>query len=152
MNSKSIVYGGLDGIITTFAVVAGSVGGNLSVATIIILGFSNLLADGFSMAAGDYVSSHDDEKPLNNAVTTFFSFNAFGLAPLVAYIVMYQFQPTYAFVFAVIMVGLTLGVLGYVKASLLQTSKTKEVIQTVAIGYSAATVAYLVGIMLERLV
>lgn len=46
---SAIVYGGLDGIITTFAVVAGSVGGNVSNIVIIILGFSNLLADGFSM-------------------------------------------------------------------------------------------------------
>lgn len=46
---SAIVYGGLDGIITTFAVVAGSVGGSVSNIVIIILGFSNLLADGFSM-------------------------------------------------------------------------------------------------------
>ena len=50
---SAIVYGGLDGIITTFAVVAGSVGGNVSNIVIIILGFSNLLADGFSMDLPD---------------------------------------------------------------------------------------------------
>lgn len=54
---KSIVYGGLDGIVTTFAVVAGSVGGELALNVILILGFSNLLADGFSMAVGDYLST-----------------------------------------------------------------------------------------------
>lgn len=54
---KSIVYGGLDGIVTTFAVVAGSVGGGLSLNVILVLGFSNLLADGFSMAVGDYLST-----------------------------------------------------------------------------------------------
>lgn len=54
---KSIVYGGLDGIVTTFAVVAGSVGGELALKVILILGFSNLLADGFSMAVGDYLST-----------------------------------------------------------------------------------------------
>ncbi|MGB7365506.1 VIT1/CCC1 transporter family protein [Carnobacterium jeotgali] len=54
---KSIVYGGLDGIITTFAVVAGSVGGELSFKVVLILGFSNLLADGFSMAVGDFLST-----------------------------------------------------------------------------------------------
>ena len=70
--SKSIVYGGLDGIITTFAVVAGTVGGNLPTLTVVILGFSNLLADGFSMASGDYLSSRDeDENPLHNAIATF---------------------------------------------------------------------------------
>ncbi|WP_035051274.1 VIT1/CCC1 transporter family protein [Carnobacterium pleistocenium] len=54
---KSIVYGGLDGIITTFAVVAGSFGGDLSFRVVLILGFSNLLADGFSMAVGDFLST-----------------------------------------------------------------------------------------------
>ena len=43
---KSIVFGGLDGIITTFSVVAGASGGSLSVGVILILGFSNLFSDG----------------------------------------------------------------------------------------------------------
>ncbi len=48
------VYGGIDGAITTFAVVAGVVGAALSTKIIVILGLANLLADGFSMAAGNY--------------------------------------------------------------------------------------------------
>lgn len=59
---KSMVYGGLDGIITTFAVVAGVVGGALDLRVIIILGFSNLLADGFSMATGDFLSSKSEKE------------------------------------------------------------------------------------------
>lgn len=54
---KNIVYGGLDGIITTFAVVAGVMGASLSSGIIIIMGFANLLGDGISMAIGDYLSS-----------------------------------------------------------------------------------------------
>lgn len=54
---SSLVYGGLDGIITTFAVVSGVAGASLDPIVIIILGFSNLFADGFSMAVGDYLSS-----------------------------------------------------------------------------------------------
>ena len=48
------VYGGIDGAVTTFAIVAGVVGANLSARVILILGLANLLADGFSMAAGNY--------------------------------------------------------------------------------------------------
>ena len=48
------VYGGIDGAVTTFAIVAGVVGANLSSGIILILGAANLLADGFSMAAGNY--------------------------------------------------------------------------------------------------
>ncbi len=53
---KSGVYGGLDGIITTFAIVAGVIGAGLSSTIILILGFANLIADGISMAMGDYLS------------------------------------------------------------------------------------------------
>ncbi|MDJ1156999.1 VIT1/CCC1 transporter family protein [Chelatococcus sp. SYSU_G07232] len=48
------VYGGIDGAVTTFAVVAGVAGANLSTSVVLILGLANLLADGFSMAAGNF--------------------------------------------------------------------------------------------------
>ncbi len=48
------VYGGIDGTVTTFAVVAGVVGAELSTKALLILGAANLFADGFSMAAGNY--------------------------------------------------------------------------------------------------
>lgn len=51
------VYGGIDGSITTFAVVAGAVGAGLDNSIIIILGFANLLADGLSMSIGAYLSA-----------------------------------------------------------------------------------------------
>jgi VIT1/CCC1 family predicted Fe2+/Mn2+ transporter len=54
---KSLVFGGLDGIITTFAVVAASVGGSLNTDVILLMGFANLIADGLSMGFGDYLSS-----------------------------------------------------------------------------------------------
>lgn len=50
------VYGGIDGAVTTFAVVAGVEGASLSLPIILILGFANLFADGFSMASGKYLS------------------------------------------------------------------------------------------------
>lgn len=59
---SSMVYGGLDGIITTFAVVAGVAGASLNPSIIIIMGFSNLFADGFSMAVGDYLSSKAEDE------------------------------------------------------------------------------------------
>ena len=55
------VYGGIDGCVTTFAVVAGSVGAGLESAIIIILGFANLLADGFAMSVGAYLSSRSNK-------------------------------------------------------------------------------------------
>ncbi len=55
------VYGGIDGCVTTFAVVAGSVGAGLDSAVIIILGFANLLADGFAMSIGAYLSTRSEK-------------------------------------------------------------------------------------------
>jgi len=50
------VFGGIDGVITTFAVVAGVAGAQLSATVVLILGLANLLADGFSMGIGNYLS------------------------------------------------------------------------------------------------
>jgi vacuolar iron transporter family protein len=55
------VYGGIDGSVTTFAVVAGAVGAGLDSSIIIILGFANLLADGFAMSVGAYLSSKSEK-------------------------------------------------------------------------------------------
>ncbi len=56
------VYGGIDGSVTTFAVVAGSVGAGLDSAVIIILGFANLIADGFSMSVGAFLSAKSEHE------------------------------------------------------------------------------------------
>lgn len=55
------VYGGIDGSVTTFAVVAGAAGADLSSAIVLILGFANLLADGFSMSVGAFLSTKSEQ-------------------------------------------------------------------------------------------
>jgi DNA damage-binding protein 1 len=54
---KPIIFGGLDGILTSFAIVAGSAGGNLPTGVVLILGFSNIFADALSMGVGEFLSS-----------------------------------------------------------------------------------------------
>ena len=56
------VYGGIDGSVTTFAVVAGSAGAGLDSAVVIILGFANLIADGFAMSVGSYLSTKSEKE------------------------------------------------------------------------------------------
>ena len=51
---RDFVYGGIDGTVTTFAIVAGVAGAGLPHGVIVALGLANVLADGFSMAAGNY--------------------------------------------------------------------------------------------------
>ncbi len=59
------VYGGIDGAVTTFAVVAGAVGAGLDSTVIIILGFANLFADGFAMSVGAYLSAKSERDNYN---------------------------------------------------------------------------------------
>lgn len=66
---RDFIYGGIDGSVTTFAVVAGVTGANLAPAVVLILGMANLIADGFSMASSNYLGTHaerDDFKRLAN--------------------------------------------------------------------------------------
>jgi VIT1/CCC1 family predicted Fe2+/Mn2+ transporter len=57
-----MVYGGLDGIITTFAVVSGVAGAELGTPVILILGLANLFADGFSMGVGAFLSLKSEKE------------------------------------------------------------------------------------------
>src|SRR6056297_1311773 len=51
---RDMIYGAIDGSVTTLAIVAGVAGAGLSPFVIVALGLANVLADGFSMAAGNY--------------------------------------------------------------------------------------------------
>lgn len=55
-----VVYGAIDGIVTTFAVVSGVAGAQLSAGIVLILGFANLFADGLSMAVGNYLGTKSE--------------------------------------------------------------------------------------------
>ena len=59
---RDFVYGAVDGSVTTFAVVSGVAGARLSTEIVIILGLANLIADGFSMAVGNYLATHAEQE------------------------------------------------------------------------------------------
>ena len=59
------VYGAIDGAVTTFAVVAGSAGAGLESSIVIILGFANLIADGFAMSVGSFLSKKSEIQNYN---------------------------------------------------------------------------------------
>ena len=96
---RDLVYGANDGIITTFAVVAGAAGGALSDRAVLIVGAANLLADGLSMAVGNYLGIRSQESvrraqslpeeeasPARHGAATFFAFGAAGVLPLLPYV------------------------------------------------------------------
>ena len=51
---KPVIFGGLDGILPSFAIVSGAARGQLSSRVVLILGFSNILADALSMGVGEF--------------------------------------------------------------------------------------------------
>lgn len=61
-NVSDAVLGGIDGCVTTFAVVSGVVGAGLPSSVAVILGFANLVADGFSMAVSNYESHRSKQE------------------------------------------------------------------------------------------
>ena len=92
---RDLVYGANDGIITTFAVVAGVAGGSLSETAVLIIGAANLAADGLSMAVGNFLAIRANESaravedlpeeeahPEKHAVATMIAFVMAGAVPL----------------------------------------------------------------------
>lgn len=57
---RDVVYGGIDGTVTTFAIIAGVEGAGLPTVVVVALGAANVLADGFSMAVGNYVATRSE--------------------------------------------------------------------------------------------
>ena len=64
--TRDWVYGGIDGSVTTFAVVAGVVGAALSPSVILVIGFANIIADGFSMAASNFLGTRTEHEELRH--------------------------------------------------------------------------------------
>lgn len=64
------IYGAIDGVVTTFAIVAGVTGASLSPVIVVILGVANLVGDGFSMAASAYSAARTDEDNLERLTKT----------------------------------------------------------------------------------
>lgn len=163
-----LVYGAIDGSVTTFAVVAGAAGAKLSSTVIIILGFANLIADGFSMGASAYLSAkserdlkkskdaaHDDgETPMGDGVATFLSFVVIGLVPVLVYVVdallgMKLDSPT-LFAISCFLTGAAFMAIGIIKGQMTKTSQLKAAFETLLLGGIAAALAYILGDLLAR--
>jgi len=54
---KSFIHGGLNGVITVFAVLAGVAGAGLGNMVVLVMGFAALFAEGVAMGVGDFFST-----------------------------------------------------------------------------------------------
>lgn len=158
---KDIIYGANDGIVTTFAVVAGSVGAGLSPKVILILGFASLLADGFSMGAGNYLGSRSEKEVMQAdgleyaksvvipAVLTFFSFVIAGSIPLLPFL----FGNGGNFMIAIVTTGITLFVVGAsLGAMVLHRHWAIWGLEMLFIGGTASAIAYGIGYLIGNII
>lgn len=150
---RELIYGANDGIITTFAVVAGVSGGGLPLRVVLIVGAANLFADGLSMGVGNYLSIRAHESvletealpeqeayPFRHGLATFLAFVAAGAVPLVPYMV--PGLPTSRFPLSI---ALTLGALFVVGASRAMISRVawwRAGFEMLGLGAVVALVAY----------
>jgi len=106
---RDLVYGANDGIITTFAVVAGVAGGELSATAAVVVGAANLAADGLSMGVGNFLAirAHESARqadnlpeeeahPWKHGFATFAAFVAAGVVPLIPYVTTVPSQRVFA--------------------------------------------------------
>ncbi len=162
---KPAVFGANDGIITTFAVVAGVAGAGLSTRIVIILGIANMVADGISMAVGDYLGERSEKKYLQQqnggkipsqlwktGIVTFLAFVAAGTLPLLPYLLGVfgiHFPVERLFAASILATGLALFFVGSLRSLIIHEPWWKNGLEMLAIGSVAATAAYVLGAVIE---
>ena len=147
-----LIFGANDGIITTLAVVSGVVGASLSPAVILILGFANLLADGFSMGASNVLSRRSDTGPgllpplavaSRHGFATFLGFIIAGVVPLVAYC--FPVPKDIQFEVAGLLALATLFTVGASRAAFTKRPWLSSGMEMLVLGSFAAAIAYGIG-------
>lgn len=150
---RSAVLGGVDGVITSFAIVAASDVGDLGARTVVVVGFSSLVADAASMAASEYLAVSAEDalraetalRPILSGVTCFLSFVTCGLVPLLTYLTTSSLVSCASFSIT------TLMLLGAGRAMLSNEALVRTLVQTATLGSIAGGIAYGVGALSHRL-
>ena len=160
---RELVYGSIDGIITTFAVVAGVTGGSLAATVVLVCGIANLVADGLSMAVGNYLSIRAHESvleaqnlpeeeayPARHGIATFAAFVVAGALPLLPYVVPAPAADRFAWSAAVTL--LTLFVVGALRSLVARVRWWWAGLEMFSLGSIVAVVAYASGAIVATLI
>lgn len=159
------VYGGFDGIVTTFAVVSAAAGAGMEYGVVIVLGLANLIADGFSMGASSYLSHKSDKNaddhdklhtPAKTGLATFGAFVLAGFIPLIPYLLaitgIYESDTISTFAISAIVAFVTFAFVGIAKApSRKALSIFKSTAEVLTLGVVASALSYFLGDFLARL-
>ena len=160
---RELVYGANDGIITTFAVVAGVAGGGLSLSAVLIIGAANLLADGLSMGVGSYLAirAHEgvlelqalpeqEASPFRHGAATFAAFVSAGFVPLVPYTIASLTIDRFAWSIALTMFALF--TVGALRSMISNARWWRAGVEMLTLGAIVAAVAYASGSVVASLV
>lgn len=159
---SEVVFGAMDGTVTTFAVVAAAVGAGLSSTAVIILGVANLVGDGFSMGAGAYLSAKSGRdlkrrdkrvvkghSPLVTGLVTYASFVIVGSTAILVYVVdallNLQLDRYVLFGLSAVLIAVTFILVGVVKAYVTKTSKLRAAFEALGLGSVASVMTFLLG-------
>ncbi len=157
---RDIVLSANDGIVTTFAVVAGSLGASLSPSVVVILGLANLFADGLSMSTGSYLGVKSEieyeqsegrkiklgTRPLKNGLVSFFSFGIAGFIPLISFV----FKFDNAVLISSVLVAVSLFTVGVFRGMVSNKHIIRTAFENLFIGGASAVIAFYVGEMAKR--
>lgn len=165
---KASVLGASDGIVTTFAVVAGVVGAGFATEIIIVLGIANMVADGISMALGDFLGERSVEKmhkkngtessfSLSSSgvtgIVTFISFIVAGTLPLLPYVALFfglEVVESMKFSLSVTATLSAMFVVGSMRTIVTGGVWWKNGLEMLFVGSIAATAAYTLGSIVEQ--
>jgi VIT1/CCC1 family predicted Fe2+/Mn2+ transporter len=153
------ILGANDGIVTTFAIITGSVGAHLPSYIVIVLGLSKLFADAASMASGVYLGLksevdydvklskvHKDHSLFRHGIITFFVFVAAGIIPLIPYL----FNVNYQFIISAVLVFMELFIIGGLRTRNTKRKWISGAVEMFVVGGVTAIIAYFVGFLAEN--
>jgi VIT1/CCC1 family predicted Fe2+/Mn2+ transporter len=162
---RDIVYAANDGIVTTFAVVAGVRGAELSTQVILVLGFANLAADGLSMGIGNYLGIKSERATklgdayenwpetvhaARHGLVTWLAFILAGLMPLLPFFM--PLSTHRAFEYSIAVTILTLFAVGAGRSLITRRSAIRGGLEMLVVGALAGAAAYLAGWLIDDLV
>jgi VIT1/CCC1 family predicted Fe2+/Mn2+ transporter len=155
---RDIVYAANDGIVTTFAVVAGVRGAKLTPIVILALGFANLVADGLSMAVGAYLGMKSEraanlrheyvEWPetlhaARHGVVTWISFMIAGAVPLIPFLL--RLDLSVAFKLSIALTGAALFSVGALRTLVTGRNGWRSGLEMLVVGAIAGAAAFVTG-------
>lgn len=162
---RAAVYGSNDGIVTTFAVVAGVAGAGLSHNVVIVLGLANMFADGLSMGLSDFLGERSEQRMRkqmrrvyekehlwHSGLVTFIAFVIAGVFPLLPYLAGFVgigVPEQNRFILSICATAFILFIAGSLRTIVIGGHWLRNGLEMLSIGLLAATASYTIGWLID---